>query len=114
MLDVAITYQWDKVFSSGREDHLSTRWHKRGDSVADNITLWFKQDTFHNKLVWVFIGNYYFQIGRWQAIPSVGYSLPGQHWRIEGGYAMYGGKHYKYINYSSHNDAVFMRIRYEF
>jgi hypothetical protein len=114
MLDVAITYQWDKVLSSDSDDGLGTRWHQRGDSVADNITLWFKQDTFHNKLVWVFIGNYYFQIGRWQAIPSVGYSLPGVHWRIEGGYAMYGGKHDKYINYSSHNDAAFMRIRYEF
>jgi hypothetical protein len=114
MLDVAITYQWDKVFSNKDTDGLGTRWHKRGDSVADNITLWFKQDTFHNKIVWVFIGNYYFQIGRWQAIPSIGYSLPGQHWRIEGGYAMYGGKHDRFINYSSHNDAAFMRIRYEF
>jgi hypothetical protein len=118
MLDVAVTYQWDKVFSNKKTDGLGTRWHGRGDSVADNITLWFKQDTFHNKLVWVFIGNYYFQIGRWQAIPSFGYALPGQHWRIEGGYAMYGGRgggkdKYK-INYSSHNDAAFMRIRYEF
>jgi hypothetical protein len=114
MLDFTISYQWDKVLSADSLDGLGTRWHKRGDSVADNITLWFKQDTFHNKLVWVFIGNYYPQIGRWQAIPSVGYSLPGQHWRIEGGYAMYGGKHSKYINYSSHNDSIFMRIRYEF
>jgi hypothetical protein len=114
MLDVQITYQWDKVFSSDKDDVLSGRWHQRGESVADNITLWFKQDTFHNKLVIVFIGNYYFHIGRWQAIPSLGYSLPGVHWRIEGGYAMYGGKHDKYIPYSSHNDSVFMRIRYEF
>ena len=43
---------------------VGTRWHGRGDSVADNITLWFKQDTFHNKIVIVFIGNYYFQIGK--------------------------------------------------
>ena len=119
MLDVAITYQWDKVFSNDRDDVLGSRWHKRGDSVADNITLWFKQDMFHNKIVLVFIGNYYFQIGRWQAIPSLGYSLPGKHWRIEGGYAMYGGKNSnhrnaQYINYSTHNDAAFMRIRYEF
>jgi len=114
MLDVAITYQWDKVFSSSSDDGLGTRWHGRGDSVADNITLWFKQDTFHNKIVIVFIGNYYFGTGRWQAIPSLGYSLPGKHWRIEGGYAMYGGKHDEFINYSSHNDSAFMRIRYEF
>jgi hypothetical protein len=114
MLDVAVTYQWDKVIGAKSDDGLGTRWHARGDSVADNITLWFKQDTFHNKLVIVFIGNYYFQIGRWQAIPSIGYALPGKHWRIEGGYAMYGGKHDKYINYSSHNDAAFFRIRYEF
>jgi len=115
MLDFAITYQWDKVLShEGRSDAVGSRWHQNTDSVADNITLYFKQDMFYNKIVLVFIGNYYFQIGRWQAIPSVGYSLPGVHWRIEGGYAMYGGKHDKYINYSSHNDAAFMRIRYEF
>jgi len=118
MLDVAITYQWDKVFSNTKEDGLGTRWHKKGESVADNITLWFKQDMFHNKIVLVFIGNYYFQLGKWQAIPSIGYSLPGHHWRIEGGYAMYGGrgggKDRHKINYSSHNNAAFFRIRYEF
>jgi len=115
MLDFAITYQWDKVLShEGRSDAVGSRWHQNTDSVADNITLYFKQDMFYNKIVLVFIGNYYFQIGRWQAIPSIGYSLPGRHWRIEGGYAMYGGKHDEYINYSSHNDAAFMRIRYEF
>ena len=114
MLDVAITYQWDKVLGYKQGDLADTRWHGYKDSVADNITLWFKQDTFHNKIVIVFIGNYYFGTGKWQAIPSVGYSLPGKHWRIEGGYAMYGGKDDKYINYSSHKDAAFMRIRYEF
>jgi len=114
MLDIAITYQWDKVLDHSNDDVLDSRWHQNNDSVADNITLWFKQDMFHNRLVLVFVGNYYFRIGRWQAIPSIGYSLPGKHWRIEGGYAMYGGKHDKYINYSSHNDAIFARIRYEF
>lgn len=114
MLDFTISYQWDKNLNADKDDHLGTRWHGKGESVADNITLWFKQDTFHNRIVWVFIGNYYFQIGRWQAIPSLGYALPGQHWRIEGGYAFYGGKHDKYINYSSHKDTAFFRIRYEF
>lgn len=118
MLDIAITYQWDKVLGyKSATDVVNSRWHQAGDSVADNITLWFKQDMFHNKLVLVFVGNYYFQIGKWQAIPSLGYSLPGKHWRIEGGYAMYGGKSkttYEHIDYSSHNDSVFFRIRYEF
>jgi hypothetical protein len=114
MLDFTISYQWDKVLGFKEGDDVSARWHGQKDSVADNITLWFKQDTFHNKIVWVFIGNYYPGIGRWQAIPSFGYSLPGVHWRLEGGYAFYGGKHDQYINYSSHNDAAFFRIRYEF
>ncbi|MCP4717265.1 MAG: hypothetical protein GY868_19250, partial [Deltaproteobacteria bacterium] len=114
MLDIALTYQWDKVLDHDHDDVVATRWHRYNDSVADNVTLYFKQDMFYNRLVLVFIGNYYFRCGRWQAIPSLGYSLPGKHWRIEGGYAAHGGKPSANIKYSSHRDRFFMRIRFEF
>lgn len=114
MLDIAITYQWDKVLDHDHDDVVDTRWHRYRDSVADNVTLYFKQDMFYNRLVLVFVGNYYFKCGRWQAIPSLSYALPGVHWRIEGGYAAYGGKQSPNINYSSSNDSIFARIRYEF
>ena len=114
MLDIAITYQWDKVLNHDHDDVIDTRWHRYNDSVADNISFYMKQDMFHNRLVFVFVGNYYFATGRWQAIPSLGYSLPGKHWRIEGGYAAYGGKQSPNIKYSSNNDCINFRIRYEF
>jgi hypothetical protein len=115
MLDVSLTYFWEKIFNHDRTLIVDDRKHARTDSVTDALILFVKQDLFHSKFVFVFTGNYYIKPGQWMAVPTFSYVFPGTHWRADLGYVAYGGAKRKWVSRSSATkDSAIFRLRYEF
>jgi len=111
-LTVSMTLFYEKIMNHDRDLIVRKgRGHRTGDSHASEIAWSFSQFFNHSKWFMMFTGSYNF-IGKWFALPVLAYA-PGQHWRFEGGYAMYGSSasSNKGLN---HKDSVLLRVRYEF
>ncbi len=123
-MDVSVTYFWEKVFDHERDMVLNDRFHRPGDSVADEIVLFVQQHTFNSTFVFTFIGNYWFRAGKWMAVPVVTYTFPERvlngGLRADFGAKVYGGAKHGLNNPSGlshtmdHKDALILRLRYEF
>jgi len=113
-LELAVTYFWEKILNNTRELVKADRGHRPGDSVTDAVIVWLRQDFLHSKWSLVFVGNYYFRTGQWQAVSWLTYYFPGIHWRCDAGYKAFGEKH-GYVYGAQHDkDSIILRLRYEF
>jgi hypothetical protein len=114
-LDFTITYAWDKVRNHSSELVLGPSGHAYNHSVNDQVSLFLKQDLFHSTIMFIFNGYYHFHTMKWMAVPTITYLFPGNHWRADVGYAMFGGADAKYVsnNFAS-KDSILLRLRYEF
>ncbi len=117
MLDISVTYFWEKIFNHDRDLVVGDRNHYYKDSSTDSIILFMQQDLLNQSFVFVFTGNYYLRIGKWMAVPSLTYVFPGIHWRADLAYVAYGGgkRRFRYASrVSSSKDSIILRLRYEF
>ncbi|MCP4716797.1 MAG: hypothetical protein GY868_16870 [Deltaproteobacteria bacterium] len=116
-LDLTCTYFWEKVFSHSHDLVLRDRLHRPGDSVTDGVSLWWKLEAFNSAWALTFIGNYYFRIGAWMAVPMATYYFPEPlgGLRAEIGYKAYGRKRStSQFTSFDHKDSIILRFRYEF
>jgi len=123
-LQTAITFFQERVMNYDRDLCLVDRFHRLGSSTMESLTLFVMQQMFNATWTFVFIGNYYTQIGKWMAVPSFTYMFPDSGpfsgFRLDLGLKLYGGAKLKYYkenglsNTMDHKDAVIMRLRYEF
>jgi hypothetical protein len=114
MTNVQITYGWEKIFNHDHDLVAGSRNHTWRDSVYDVVTMFVMQEMFHNKIIFIFVGNYYLRAGKWMAVPLISYVFPGWHWRLDGGYAMHGKGHRRFVEASDQRDRFVLRLRYEF
>ena len=114
MLDVSLTYFWEKVLNHDRTLVLSSREHAWNDSATDMLILFMKQDLFHSRLIYVFNGRYFLRTDKWIAINSLTYVMPGGHWRFDLGYVAEGGPKRQYVTSSATMDKVTIRVRFVF
>ena len=111
-LTVSITLFYEKIFNFDRDLVIrSGRGHRYDDSHACEIAWSFSQFFNHSKWFSMFTGSYNF-IGKWFMLPVLGYA-PGQHWRFEGGVAIYGSSASSNKGLND-KDSVLLRVRYEF
>ncbi len=114
MLDVTVTFFWDKIRNNGHDLFKSALNHRPGDSTSEGFSLFLMQMMFNGEWTFVFIGNYKPRIGKYFGAPTMTYSFPGSHWYIDMGYKFYGSRHgYAYGTYHD-KDSVIFRLRYEF
>lgn len=117
MLETSVTYGWEKVFNHDHDLVLNDRNHHWTDSTNDVITLFMMQGLFNMKFVFIFTGNYFLRVAKWQAIPIISYIFPGQHWRLDTGYVAFGGANREWVKTAGSIpsfDMALMRLRYEF
>jgi len=113
-LDVTITYTWDKIYNNSHDLYKSAYNHRPGDATAEGISLFLMQMMFNGEWTFVFIGNYKPRIEKWFGCPTITYTFPGLHWRVDMGYKFYGARR-GYCKGSYYDkDAAILRIRYEF
>jgi hypothetical protein len=111
-MSISLTLFFEQIMNHDRDLVVrSGRGHRTGDSHATEFAWSFSQ--YFNKSKWfVMYTGTYNPIGKYFHCPILGYA-PGNHWRFEGGVAMYGSK-------ASSNkglydkDFVLVRVRYEF
>ncbi len=112
--ELSLTYFFEKIFNHDHDLVQDIRNHRPGDSVAENITLWFMQAMFNQTINLVFIGNYWTRIDKWMAVPTISYIFPGRHWRADVAMALYGGAKNEYTHgIMDHKDSIILRLRYE-
>jgi hypothetical protein len=114
MTNVQVTYGWEKIFNHDHDLVAGTRNHVWTDSTYDVVTMFVMQPMFHQKITFIFVGNYFLHAGKWMAVPIFGYTFPGANWRCDLGYAFHGGTQRRFINASDQRDRVVVRLRYEF
>jgi hypothetical protein len=117
MLETSLTYGWEKVFNHDHDLILNDRNHHWTDSSNDVITLFMMQGLFNMRFVFVFTGNYFLRVAKWQAIPVISYIVPGHHWRIDMGYVAFGGANREWVKTAGSIpsfDMALLRLRYEF
>lgn len=111
-LVASVSFFFEEIFDFDRDLVIRKgRGHRRGDSHACEITWSFSQQFFHAKWFAMFTGSYN-PIGKWFALPVLSYA-PGEHWRFEGGYAMYGASS-SWQDGLEDKDSILLRVRYEF
>ncbi len=113
MMDVSLTFFYERVFNWDDDIIIaeSGRGHRRGASHSAEIAWNVQQFVWHQQLMFMFTGSYN-PIGKYFLCPIVAY-VPGNHWRFELGYPMYGSR--TPSNKGLHDkDSVLMRLRYEF
>jgi len=114
MLDVSLTYFWEKVQNHDHDLVLSDRDHAWTNSSTDMLGLFLKQDMFHSRIIFIFNGRYFLRTGKWMAIPSLCYVMPGNHWRFDLGYVAEGGPKRSFVKGSATMDKVTIRLRFVF
>ena len=70
---VSLTYFNERVLNYSKDLCLDDRNYKPNSSTAESWTLFLMQQMFNASWTFVFIGNYYPQIGKWMAVPSFTY-----------------------------------------
>ncbi len=113
-LDVTVTYSWDKIINNSHALYKSALNHRPGDSVADGFSLFLMQMMFNGEWTFVFIGSYKPRIKKWFGAPTLTYTFPGEHWRVDIGYKFYGASRGYTQGIYHDKDALILRIRYEF
>ncbi len=114
MLDMTITFLYDKIRDNHHDLYKSSLNHRPGDSSAESISLFLMQMMFNGEWTFVFTGSYKPRITKFFGAATVTYSFPGSHWYADMGYKFYGARHgYTYGTYHD-KDAVILRLRYEF
>ena len=124
LTDFSLTYFIEKVFNHDHDLVLADRFHKVGESTSDSVAMFIKQEMFNTSWVFIFIGNYYMQCGKWMAVPCFTYIFPQSvlngGLRVDIGAKLYGGAKHKYAAQNSlshlmdHKDSIILRLRYEF
>jgi len=112
--EMTITYYFEKIFKDEYDLIQNTRYHRRGDSVADSISVFCMQPMFN--YVWTFVFNSYYKprIGKWFVMPAVRYNFPGKHWSFETGLCLYGGAKNDYTHsVYEHKDSVILKLTYD-
>ncbi len=118
-LEISLTYFWEKVFNHDHDLVLDDRKHRPRDNITDAVSLFLRQELWHTSWNLVFIGNYYFQVGHWMAVPVFTYVFPsdflGGGMRVDIGAKFYGRQKHKIIgNDYDKKDSIILRLRYEF
>ncbi|MBM4311507.1 MAG: hypothetical protein FJ119_11260 [Deltaproteobacteria bacterium] len=123
-LQTGLTYFNERVFNYNNDLCLADRFYKPGSSTMESITLFVMQQMYNASWTFVFIGNYYTQIGKWMAVPSFTYMFADsgrlKGFRFDFGLKLYGGAKHKYAAQNGlshtmdHKDSVILRLRYEF
>jgi len=113
MMDVSLTFFYERVFNWDDDIIIaeSGRGHRRGAAHSAEVAWNVQQFVWHQTLMFMFTGSYN-PIGKYFICPIIAY-VPGNHWRFELGYPMYGSR--TPSNKGLHDkDSVLMRARYEF
>ncbi|MCP4622923.1 MAG: hypothetical protein GY850_05270, partial [bacterium] len=123
-MEITLTYFYEHIFNHKRNLVVSDRFHRPGNSGTDSCSLFIREELFNTSWNFVFIGNYYFKLGKWMAVPCFTYVFPdnflGGGFRADIGAKLYGGaKHgLKEPSQLSHFmdkvDSIILRLRYEF
>jgi hypothetical protein len=123
-LQTSLTYFNERVLDYDRDLCLADRFYKQGSSTAESITLFIMQQMYNASWTFIFIGNYYPQIQKWMAVPSVTYmfadSGPFSGFRFDFGLKLYGGPKREYAQQTglsrmmNRKSSVILRLRYEF
>jgi len=114
MLDVTLTFFWDKIRDNNHDLYKSALNHRPGDSTTEGFSIFLMQMMFSGEWTFTFIGNYKPRINKYFGCPTMTYSFSGSHWYMDIGYKFYGARHgYNYGSYHD-KDAVIFRLRYEF
>ena len=117
MLESSITYGWEKVMNHNHDLVLSDRNYYWKNSSNDVVTVFLMQGLCDMSFVFVFTGNYFLKVNKWQAIPVLSYVFPGNGLRGDIGYVAYGGANKEWVHTTgsvSSHDLLFLRLRYEF
>ncbi len=113
MMDVSLTFFYERVLNWD-DDILITdtgRGHRRGAAHSSEVAWNVQQFIWHQQVMFMFTGSYN-PIGKYFICPIIAY-VPGDHWRWEFGYPMYGSR--TPSNKGLHDkDSVLLRARYEF
>ena len=111
-LVASITFFFEEILDFDRDLVIRKgRGHRRGDSHSCDIAWSFSQQFFQAKWFAMFTGSYN-PIGKWFALPVLSYA-PGDNWRWEVGYAIYGASD-SWQDGLSEKDSILLRVRYEF
>ncbi len=114
MLDISLTYYWEKVQNHDHDLVLSDRDHAWTNSTTDALILFMKQDMFNSRIIFVLNARYFLRTGKWMVIPSMSYVFPGNHWRFDMGYVAEGGPKRRFVKSSATMDKITIRLRYVF
>lgn len=112
--EITVTYYFEKIFSHEHDLVTNTRYHRPGDTVAENISIFCIQPMFN--YVWTFVLNSYYRprIDKWFVMPAIRYTFPGKHWSFETGLCLYGGAKNEYTHsVYDHKDSVILKLSYE-
>ena len=117
MLETNLTFGFEKTLNHNNDLVLTSRNYYWKDSSMEVFNILMRQPLFHQKLMFVFTGNYYVKIQKWMAIPSITYVFPGKNWRADVMYVAYGGANKEWVKSNgsvSSQDNIVLRLRYEF
>ncbi|MCP4716722.1 MAG: hypothetical protein GY868_16495 [Deltaproteobacteria bacterium] len=113
--DWTLTYSYTKIFNHDHDLVLGGGGQGYNHSANDKISLFLKQDLFHMVFIVTFNGYYTFHTGKWMAVPTLTYLFPGVHWKMDVGYAAFGGSKTRHVSHTmSEKDSFILRLRYEF
>jgi len=82
MLDVSLTYFWEKVQNHDHDLVLSDRDHAWTNSSTDMLGLFMKQDMFHSRIILFLTEDIFCGPENGWPYPSLCYVMPGDHWRL--------------------------------
>lgn len=123
-MQTSLTYFNERVLNYDKDLYLVDRNYRQGSSTAESISLFVMQQMYNTSWTFVFLGNYFPQIQKWMAVPSLTYIFADSGlfsgFRFDCGFKIFGGPSRKYADENglsramNRKSSVILRLRYEF